>query len=118
MRLMICWWYNDGRGRKINQTKFFAFALLSGTELDGQPLYNVSPEQVDQFVQVIDSQRLATLELRKAVPPDAELMASDRYQENSQNAAAVYGADEMTERVALLHFEDAYHLRFSEQLWG
>lgn len=103
----------------LNQVKLFALSLLSGTEINGQPILNLTPKAVDQFVAAVDPGRLATLTLVKVALPNAEIMGSTRYVENMRRAAKIYGAAEMTERVALLSFEaQSYVVGFTLLRYG
>ncbi|MEZ4679650.1 MAG: hypothetical protein R2932_36065 [Caldilineaceae bacterium] len=78
----------------LNQVKSLAFGLLSEIEITGRPITNMEPAQVNQFVQVVEPSRLAPRLLIKIAQPNAEIMRSDRYLENTQRLAVIYGADE------------------------
>lgn len=103
-----------------NRVKMFTFGLLSpeiGAE--GSGFSRLEAEQVTRFIQDVDPQRLAGLELKKIGLPDKTLMSSAKYIENAAKIAEIYGADESTERVALFSFEqNYYYLGFSLLRYG
>jgi hypothetical protein len=103
-----------------NRVKMFAFSLLSpemGNPANGFSL--LDSEQAARFVQEVNPQRLASLELQKTGLPDKTVMSSANYLENASELAKIYGADESTERVALFLFENNYfYLGFTLLRYG
>jgi hypothetical protein len=71
------------------------------------------------FMNEVDPTRLSGLEVKEMGLPNPEVMSSDRYKENALKIAAVYGADDSTERVVLLSFEEnEYMLGFTLLNYG
>ena len=94
----------------FTRVKMFAYSLLSSETVDeGMPI-QMDPERTANFVQDINPERLARLEVKQVELPDETLMNSDRYLENSATLAGIYGADELTERVVLFSFEENDYL--------
>lgn len=70
-------------------------------------------------VPLLDMSRLGGIELTEIAPPDPQIMASERYQENAATIAEVYGADEYTEMVATFTFEgNEYQVGFQLLRYG
>lgn len=93
----------------LNQAKNFTFALLSREAVDGRPITDVTPERVAQFIKAVDPARLAQIHIEQIGAPNPALMDSARYREIGAKMAAVYGASESTERVALFTFDGEYY---------
>jgi hypothetical protein len=67
----------------------------------------------------LDLARLADLQIGEIAPPDPELMSGERYLDAVGKQAAVYGADELTERVALVAVEGrSYVVGFTLMRYG
>lgn len=102
------------RARRENEilsaVRNFAYSLLTGEEIDGSMIANPEPERVQAFVEALDPSRLAGIELVQIGAPMPDLLNSDRFQENAVKQARIYGADELTERVALFMFEGKPYL--------
>ncbi len=94
----------------LSQVRNFAYSLLSTEAIDGSITANPGAERVQAFVAKVDPSRLAGIELIQVGAPSPDLLSSTRYQENAAKQAAIYGADELTERVALLSFEGKDYL--------
>lgn len=108
----------------LGQTRILTYGLLTDVQLDGSTVAPVDAAWAAAFMDQLDLTRLDGLEVDSIVEPDPELMAGDRYRELMAKQAAVYGADEMTERVAtvslegrdwlvgftLMRFGDAWHI--------
>ena len=94
----------------LGQVRNLAYSLLSTEAIDGNIIANPGSERVQAFVTDVDPSRLAGIELVKIGAPSPDLLSSARFQENAAKQAAIYGADELTERVALLSFEDKDYL--------
>ena len=94
----------------LGQVRNLAYSLLSAETIDGSIIANPGPERVQAFVTDVDPSRLSGIELVKIGAPSPDLLSSTRFQENAAKQAAIYGADELTERVALLSFEDKDYL--------
>lgn len=94
----------------LNQVRNLAYSLLSAETIDGGIIANPGSERVQTFVTDVDPSRLSGIKLVKTGAPSPSLLSSDRFQQNAAKQAAIYGADELTERVALLAFEDKNYL--------
>jgi hypothetical protein len=103
----------------LGAVRNFAYSLLTEETIDGSMIANPSPEQVQAFVADLDLARLGGIELVRIGAPLPELLNSDRFQENAARQARIYGADELTERVALFAFEGRlYVVGFSLLRYG
>ncbi len=94
----------------LSQVRNLAYSLLSAETIDGGIIANPGSERVQAFVTDVDPSRLSGIELVQIGAPSPNLLTSTRFQENAAKQAAIYGADELTERVALLSFEDKDYL--------
>jgi hypothetical protein len=93
-----------------SRVRILAYSLLSDEKTgDGSPLTNMDAERTARFMKAVDPKRLAALEVRKIGRPDPTLMDSAKYRDNVAKTALSYGADESTERVVLLSFEQNYY---------
>lgn len=86
----------------LSQTRMLLYGLLTDVELDGSPVAPVDAAWAQGLADQLDLARLAELEIGEIAPPDPELMSGERYLDLVAKQAAVYGADELTERVALI----------------
>lgn len=91
--------------QQLGQTRMLIYGLLTDVELDGVPVTPVDAAWAESLASQLDLERLAGLEVGDIVPPDAELMAGERYVAAMAKQAAIYGADEMTERVVTVSLE-------------
>jgi hypothetical protein len=89
----------------LGQTRMLTYGLLTDVQLDGATVAPVDAAWAEAFMAQLDLSRLDGLEVGEIALPDPEIMGSDRYQEVMATQAAVYGADEMTERVATVSLE-------------
>jgi hypothetical protein len=94
----------------LSQVRNLAYSLLSAETIDGSVIANPGSERVQAFVTDVDPSRLSGIELVQIGAPSPDLLTSTRFQENASKQAAIYGADELTERVALLSFEGKDYL--------
>jgi hypothetical protein len=99
--------FTDGIAR---QARFLAYGLLmpSSPLLEGKPV-KMDGTEAAAFAAAADAGRLAGLRLEQVGLPSPELTQSERYIANSTRMAATYGADEATERVALVAFEGGHY---------
>ena len=99
--------------------KLLAYALLTAGAVNGPQPLPLDPAQAAELAPVLDPARLAALEVRRVDIPRASLMDSNVYQEQAATRAAIYGADESTERIALVAFDGrTYALGFSLLRYG
>lgn len=89
----------------LGQTRMLTYGLLTDAQLDGSTVAPVDADWAASFMSQLDLTRLDGLEIDSVVEPDPELMAGERYREVMAKQATVYGADEMTERVATVSLE-------------
>lgn len=103
----------------LGRAKIFAYSLLSEEEVtQGAPI-QLEPDRIAAFEQAVAPPGLAAVELQTIGRPDPALMTSDLYLENAAKQAAAYGADELTERVALFSFgEESYFVGFTLLRYG
>lgn len=106
----------------LNRVKLFSYGLLSGENMEnGSPLTNMDAGRVSRFVKAVDPQRLAALQIQQIAPSNEKVMTDTKYLDSAARIAHSYGADEYTERLALLLFEKNYYgvgftlLRYGEQ---
>ena len=92
----------------LDQVKNLSYSLLSGETIEGSVI-QADAERVSRFVKDVDPQRLSKLEVKKISPPNKTVMGGAGYQENAAKIARGYGAEESTERVALVSFEQNYY---------
>lgn len=103
----------------MSQVLMLAYGLLSGESIDGSVLAPVDKAWAETFVAQVDPARLAGIAVMDTRFPQPDLEASERYLENSAALAATYGADELTERLALFTFEgQTYSLGFTLLRYG
>ena len=96
----------------LRQVKMLAYSLLSSERLgeDGAVfLGDEAEETMGGFIRDIDPARLSGLEVEMIAPADRASMSGQRYLDYVTEAARCYGADEATDRVALLSIEGKYY---------
>ncbi len=98
----------DQRAQCLRYARMLALSLLSTEAFDGRPILDPGAERVAQFVRDIDPQRLSGLALERTGA--APMIEDARYLENAARQARIYSADELTERVGLLSFEQGHYL--------
>jgi hypothetical protein len=103
----------------LGQTQTLVYSLLTTEDLDSYMVSPVDGAWAQSFIDQLDLSRLADLHVVAVLLADAELQAGPRYLENAAKSAAVQGADELTERVALVLFEDrGYTVGFTLLRYG
>ncbi|MCB0070363.1 MAG: hypothetical protein KDE20_02850 [Caldilineaceae bacterium] len=101
------------------QVKLIVYALLTSGTVNGPQPLPMDAAQAAELAAVLDPGRLAALELLRTGTPQAGMMASEVYQQQAAMRAALYGADEFSERVALFSFEGReYYLGLSLLRYG
>jgi hypothetical protein len=107
----------------LGQVRNLVYGLLSDEEIDGAVIAPADPERVGAFVAAVDPARLAGLSVVDVRLPDPEHTTSERYLATVAEAAAVYGADEMVERLGLVELDGTTYgvgftlLRYGDT-WG
>jgi len=87
--------------RILSQARMLTYSLLSSTPVDA----NVVPAdkaQADAFAAQVDPARLAGLSVLKIRFPNATFQNDSHFLANSKTMAAIYGADDSTQRLALI----------------
>jgi hypothetical protein len=107
----------------LGQLQMLVFSLLArdelGEGLDGAPIDGVDAAWATDLMAELDSSRLSGLVVKDIAPPHPDLYDSTRNLTNVARMARMYGADERTERVALLIFEgDHYVVGFTLLRYG
>jgi hypothetical protein len=98
----------------LGQVRNLAYGLLSDERIDGTVIAPVDAERIAAFVAAVDPARLVGLHILDVRIPEPEAASSARYLDNAARMAAVYGADEMTERLALVELDgDTFGLGFT-----
>ena len=92
----------------LNQVKNLSYSLLSNEKLDDS-YFKADAERVNRFIKDVDPQRLSKLEIKKISLSNKTAMNDARYLENATKIARTFGADELTERLALFSFEQNYY---------
>lgn len=103
----------------LSQVRNLVYGLLSGEEIDGRTIAPVDAERIAAFVAAVDPARLAGIRVLDVRGPEPELATDERYLETITRMAAVYGADELTERLALIELDGStYGLGFTLLRYG
>jgi hypothetical protein len=89
----------------MRQLRNLVYGLLSEETIDGSVIAPVDPAWAEDFVALVDPERLAGLALLDIGVANREMLESDVARTRDAERAAVYGADELTERVALVSFD-------------
>ena len=92
------------------QVLFLTYGLLTTSELVQGKTVLMDAAGAAAFENEADPARLEGLTLSKVGLPMASMMSDERYLTNAASQAATYGADELTERVALLTLDGASYL--------
>lgn len=96
-----------------------AYSLLSSETIDGNIIAPADQAWAEDFTRQVDPSRLATLTVVDVGIANEAAMQGERYQQNAELQARSYGADELTERVALFYFEDGlYYVGFTLVRYG
>jgi hypothetical protein len=93
----------------LGQTRSLIYSLLTDAELDGSPIV-ADAAWAESFVDQLDLARLADLEVVDVRVPEPEQATSQRYLDILARQAAIWGADALEERVALVTFEGQHYL--------
>lgn len=88
------------QGMLLGQVRNLVYGMLTDIDLSGGIVSPVDAAWAEALIDQLDMERLAGLAVGEVVLPNPELMAGDRYRESVAKQAAIWGADEMTERVA------------------
>jgi len=94
----------------ISQVRNLAYGLLATEKgvVEGRTV-PIDPEGTIRFMNEVDPERLAQLQVINTGVPNPAIATSERLLENWNRVAQTYGADELTERVVLVLFEGNYY---------
>lgn len=93
-----------------HQVKMLTYALLGRWDLAGDKPVAMKPGDAAALLGALDLARLGGLELVRVGTPKPALIGSEGYRKNAARRAGIYGADEMSERAALLRLEGRTYL--------
>jgi hypothetical protein len=97
-------------GQVAGQLRMLLYSILTDADLEGNATLGVDATWAASFVDQLDLDRLEGLTTLVVYFPDPELAADDRWLETAAEQAAIYGADELTERLAIIELEDRRYL--------
>jgi hypothetical protein len=101
------------------QVKFLAYGLLTKSDILKSQTTTMDEAGAQQFVTDVNLTPLSDIKLDKVGVPNPTRMKTDLYKKNAALFAKVYGANEFTERVALISFAgNDYLLGFSLLRYG
>jgi hypothetical protein len=92
-------------GSLANQTKMLVYSFFVTEGLDGQPLMPADRAYAEEFQKAVDPSKLADLELVRIDPPMKRLLWTANNINNFNKMANLYGAETMTERIALYELD-------------
>ena len=93
------------QGLLLGQAKMLIYGLLTDLELDGSTIAPVDAAWADALVAQLDLTRLAGIEVGAIAFPLPDRAKDERILANAAKQAAIYGADELTERMAEISLE-------------
>lgn len=102
------------------QVQFLAYGLLTSTPITEGRTAPMDRTGAEQFARAVDAAQLAGIALVAVAVPKPAVINSERYRANAVKIAGVYGADESTERLALVRLVGRHYaigftlLRFGE----
>lgn len=103
----------------LGQARNLAYGLLSDETIDGRIIAPVDEARITAFVASVDPERLNGLSLLDIRAPEPEAAADERYLEGTARQAAIHGADELTERLALVELDgETYGVGFTLLRYG
>lgn len=103
----------------LGQLRMLIYSLLTDASLEPQGVAQVDRAWAASFVGQLDLERLAGLEIQVIEPPQSDAVTSERYLANAASQADVFGADELSERVAIVSLEGvSYRVGFTLLRYG
>ena len=93
-------------GRISQEVQLLIYGLMTTDSLSKNSATRLDAKEASNFVSAVHADRLKSLSLVKVGIPNPGLMGNKTHQANMALTARNNGADEMTERVALLSFEN------------
>jgi hypothetical protein len=98
-------------GTLVNQMKMMIYSFFVPEVKDGKPMYvGVGMDDAKKFAEAVDPGKLKNLKLLRIDPPVQNILNSEKNIENFQKMAVLYGAQEMTERIALYELDGKTYL--------
>lgn len=95
------------------QVKMLTYFLLRRWDLTQDRIVPLKPGDGAALASALDPRRLYDLKLIRVGTPRPKLMGEQKYREHAAQRAEFFGADEFTERVALIAFEgQTYEMGF------
>ena len=91
------------------QLQFLVYGLMTRSEIIEGKSVRMDAEGATAFAASVGASRLSGIVLIKIGMPSPSLMTSERYLANAARMAATYGADDATERLALITFEGSHY---------
>ena len=105
--------------RILRKVQMLAFGLLSGETMDGSVIAPADAAWAETFTGRVDPARLADLGIEDIRFSNARFEHDERHLANMAKLAALYGADELTERLVLFSFEgQLYDVGFTLARYG
>lgn len=89
----------------LGQARMLVYSLLSTETIDGTLIAPADKQRADAFVTQVDPSRLAGLTVVDIRYSNTKFEHDPRNVENAAKLAAIYGADELTERLALVDLD-------------
>jgi hypothetical protein len=103
----------------VGQVRSLVYSLLSSEQVDGSIIAPADKARADAFIKQVDPSRLAGLAVADIRFPLPRLEHDPTHLANTAKQAATYGADEITERLALVSFEGkSYGIGFTLLRYG
>jgi hypothetical protein len=103
----------------LNQARMLVYSLLSTERLDGTTIAPADRARAEAFVTQVDPAGLAGLTVVDIRYSNAKFEHDPRNLENAAKLAAIYGADELTERLALVELDSKmYEVGFTLLRYG
>lgn len=88
-----------------SQALMLVYSLLWSQQVDDSPIVPADQARADAFIAQVDPSRLRGLAVVDIGFPNPDLEEDELYLRNATRKAAVFGADESTERFVLVSFE-------------
>lgn len=95
----------DFTAQIARKVKVLVYGLMTTSEVVQDRMIPMKGDGAKDFMSVVNADRLKGLELVKVGIPNPTLQNSEVNQRNRNELAKIYGADTITERVALVSFE-------------
>jgi hypothetical protein len=86
-------------------TRMFVYSLLTELQLDQVPLKSASDDDIAAFLKAVDPARLKPLKVARVDQPSKSAMSKPQAIALHKKHAALFGADDVTERIALFQLD-------------